>query len=191
MNCTCLSCGKVFNALPSRIKTGRGKYCSKDCMNHALGVDILIPCLRCGELFHPLPGNIRKGYGKFCSAACYGASMKGISHNSGSSNPMWNGGRTIDSAGYVRVFCPGYHRSLGNNQVMEHLLVAENILGRHLNHNEAVHHINGIKSDNRPENLFVFPSGGEHTRYHHQVKAKRCKPITESNLITCGSQRFD
>lgn len=48
----------------------------------------------------------------------------------------------------------------------EHRVVAESILCRNLNKNEVVHHVNGIKTDNRPENLWVFPSPKDHTKYH-------------------------
>jgi hypothetical protein len=34
-----------------------------------------------------------------------------------------------------------------------HILVAEELLGRHLLVGEFVHHINGVRGDNRPESL--------------------------------------
>lgn len=53
---------------------------------------------------------------------------------------------------------------------MEHIVVMEQKLGRLLWPWEVVHHINGKKDDNRPENLTVFNSTGEHTKYHQKLR---------------------
>ena len=48
----------------------------------------------------------------------------------------------------------------------EHRSAAEQILGRPLLPGEVVHHIDGDKKNNAPENLMVFPSQAEHARWH-------------------------
>ena len=51
-------------------------------------------------------------------------------------------------------------------RVKQHRLVMERIIGRVLLPSESVHHINGDKSDNRPENLQLMQHG-KHTAFHN------------------------
>ncbi len=71
-------------------------------------------------------------------------------------------GRIRDAQGYIRVSAPNHPHAYGSSKwprcqyVFEHRLVAEQKIGRLLRTGEIVHHINGIKDDNRPENLEVL-----------------------------------
>lgn len=68
---------------------------------------------------------------------------------SGSANPNWRGGRFTDESGYVKV-----RRS--KCYAFEHRLIMEHVLERPLKSSEHVHHMNGIRDDNRPENLVAL-----------------------------------
>jgi hypothetical protein len=65
----------------------------------------------------------------------------------------WKGGKTTTSSGYVNVYIPTHPNANSVGYVLEHRLVMEQQLKRYLTPQETVHHKNGIKTDNRIENL--------------------------------------
>lgn len=89
----------------------------------------------------------------------------------GRDNPNWSGGQHVSPQGYVRV------RVGVNEYALEHRLVAEEMLGRPLTESEVVHHKNGVKDDNRPENLEVLESQAEHMRLHMDGETARKRGI--------------
>lgn len=87
----------------------------------------------------------------FCSKKCSGNAPERTVHK-GFKHYNWNGGR-VNAKGYIRVYCPEHPHAVAGKYVLEHRLIMEQKLGRHLEPYERVHHKNGIKDDNRPENL--------------------------------------
>jgi hypothetical protein len=83
-------------------------------------------------------------------------------------NGKWKGGRTTTNEGYVKVRV--YPKRHYDNYFLEHRLIMEKFLGRELNGEEVVHHVNGNRSDNRIENLILFKSGGDHVAWHRKRK---------------------
>jgi hypothetical protein len=67
-------------------------------------------------------------------------------------------GRHMDR-GYVLIYEPEDPNARKDGYVAEHTKVMASILGRPLNRFEEVHHKNGIRDDNRPENLELWARG--------------------------------
>lgn len=74
-------------------------------------------------------------------------------------------GRSTTGTGYITVYRPDHPMAATSGYVLEHRLVMSEHLGRILNPRELVHHKNGVKADNRIENLELM-EWGEHTRLH-------------------------
>lgn len=80
-------------------------------------------------------------------------------------NPSYLEGRSIDLDGYALVSAPPGHPSARRTGVMlEHRLVMERELGRHLEPSEIVDHIDGLHLHNAPSNLRLFATNRDHLR---------------------------
>lgn len=101
-------------------------------------------CKGCGKPFYCIQSRINTA--KFCSISC------GLR---GENNHNWKNG-TLNWAGYKLIMVDGKH-------VREHRYVLERYLKRKLSPDEEVHHKNGIKTDNRIENLEIL-SKGNHSK---------------------------
>ncbi|MES2367480.1 MAG: HNH endonuclease [Pseudomonadota bacterium] len=89
-------------------------------------------------------------------------------------------GKHLDSRGYITIVARDAFKLMKNGRVFEHRYLMEKHLGRRLRGNEHVHHINGIKTDNRFENLQLM-NARSHLKLHHPVKFDKC--------IVCGNKR--
>jgi hypothetical protein len=90
---------------------------------------------------------------------------------------MWKGGRCLDVFGYVMLKALDHPYANARGYVREHRLVIEKKLKRYLEPYEKVHHINGIKTDNRPENLELMTLS-EHVKLHGLAeKGRKAKAL--------------
>lgn len=77
-----------------------------------------------------------------------------------------NGTGNINAGGYIEG------RMVAGRRTYEHILVAEKALGKRLPKGAEVHHVNEIRTDNRPENLVICPGAGYHRLLHRRMEAR-------------------
>lgn len=95
------------------------------------------------------------------------------------------GGRVINNHGYIEVIEPQHPRAKGKTgYVLEHILVWERVNNRPLPKGWVIHHLNGIKTDNRPCNLAAMPRARHSKREAGEAYKKRIRELeAEVNLL--------
>ena len=91
----------------------------------------------------------------------------------GTKNPNWRGGEYQSGDGRIYIFQPDHPSAWVTGYVARARLVVEKKLGRYLQEDEAVHHINHRVEDDRPENLIPLLRS-EHSRLHAKERIKEC-----------------
>lgn len=126
-------------------------------------------CEICGNPFIPSKYQLRHGHGMFCSNAC-----KNIG-KSGKRSVKWKE-TTQHAQGYILI-----HTSDDTPMKREHIVIAEKMIGREITKEERVHHINCIKHDNEPDNLYVC-SPSSHMKAHFSIN-DLIKPLIDAGII--------
>ena|SRR3990167_2635281 len=88
-----------------------------------------------------------------------------VGYMSGKKHWNWRGGKSKGKNGYIFLSAPHHPHSDKKGRIYEHRFVMEKHLGRYLNSEEIVHHINKNPFDNRLENLIVM-GRGKHQSMH-------------------------
>lgn len=116
-----------------------------------------------------------------------GENMRRARGRVGARNNNWRGGRSKATNGYILVRVGvGHPMADVRGYVYEHRLVASNKMGRILLRSELVHHINGDKTDNRPENLEVLKSVTHHLARHRKVQRGLRGPDEPNVPVICA-----
>ena len=149
----CKTCKKEFVSYDKR---SANIYCSHKCKvkDH----QIIKICEFCKKECNSFKSQKRR----FCSTTCW------YKYNQNKNNPAWNGGKS-KKLGYIWIRKTNHPNVNATGYVLEHHLVMEQHLGRYLVKGEVVHHINGIKDDNRIENLKLM-TDSKHKKLHTKGK---------------------
>jgi hypothetical protein len=93
---------------------------------------------------------------------------------SGPDHYKWKGGHYQNGRDdYVYLLRPDHPNADKRGYVREHVYVMSTVLGRPIKKSEVVHHINGVRDDNRPENLVVTIQSLHCAGHHKGIKNPR------------------
>ncbi len=92
---------------------------------------------------------------------------------SGAEHHLWKGGRCIEKNGYVIIYKPEHPAKIHGKYVYEHRYVMEQELGRSLESQEDIHHIDGNRQNNSIDNLILFKNRSEHLKYHWRLEKEQ------------------
>ena len=148
----CVLCGKEYKP-----NNSNAKHCSPECSAESCRIRARKhyyekrkhPCIICGQ---PCKASI-------CQS-CSSTHRYYDKHN-----------------GYVHLRMPDYPNAQKNGTVLEHRYIMEQFWGRQLTSNEVVHHLNGIRNDNRIQNLAIVGKHSHPNKTYIKLLQKRIKKL--------------
>lgn len=150
----CEICNKEFEVYKYREKTAL--YCSKDCYHKSTRKNLDTYCKNCGKVFRRKCENDIKS---FCSLKCSCEFKR--------NKPKI---AKLSKDGYKRIWLTD------GSSVTEHQYVMEKHIGRKLEKNECVHHIDGNRANNDINNLQLMTIG-EHSKLHRKKEVANGKKL--------------
>lgn len=149
---SCANCDVRFRV--SKCYEGKKRFCTSECWRafqkqhpkNGIG-----SCIECGTVFRKL-----KLSQVFCCRSCQ------AKHCRDDKSPTWKGGAYVSSQGHI-VVRTEEKRTSGSNAGRavyrgSHRVLVESVIGRRLDAQEKVWHIDRDKTNNSIENLFIFRS---------------------------------
>lgn len=149
----CKRCGTVksidlFSRDKNR-KDGHDCMCKECTKARYRAARVRVICEGCGKELLKLPHK----KSRLCSLC---GTRKSNMTRTGRANGNWKGGASVSVKGYRYIRKKNHPRAGKTGYVAEHLLVMENMIGRPVAKHETVHHKNGRKRDNTPNNLELW-----------------------------------